>query len=51
MGFKHDRDSDIYEGTEMSCDLWRWTEECDHRPCPGDCDLCEENTEDEEDED
>ena len=32
----------------MSCDLWRWTEECDHRPCPGDCDLCEENDEDEE---
>lgn len=32
----------------MSCDLWRWTEECDRRPCPGDCDLCEENDEDEE---
>lgn len=48
MGFKYDRDSDIYEGNKMSCDLWRWTEECDHRPCPGDCDLCEENDEDEE---
>ena len=26
----------------MSCSLWRWTEECDSRPCPGDCDYCEE---------
>lgn len=33
----------------MSCSLWRWTEECDSRPCPGDCDLCEENNEDEDD--
>lgn len=24
----------------MSCDKWRWTEECDYRPCPGDCDYC-----------
>lgn len=32
----------------MSVDLWRWTEECDHRPCCGDCDNCSENTEDEE---
>lgn len=24
----------------MSCDKWRWTEECEGRPCPGDCDLC-----------
>lgn len=24
----------------MSCSLWRWTEICDHRPCPGDCDEC-----------
>lgn len=31
----------------MSCSLWRWTEECDSRPCPGDCDLCEENFEEE----
>ena len=35
----------------MSCSLYRWTEECDHRPCVGDCDLCDENTEDEDDED
>lgn len=26
----------------MSCSKWRWTEECDSRPCPGDCDYCEE---------
>ena len=32
----------------MSCDLWRWTEECDYIPCPGDCDLCDHNEEDEE---
>lgn len=32
----------------MSCSLWRWTEECEGKPCPGDCDLCEENDEDEE---
>lgn len=25
----------------MSCSKWRWTEECDSRPCPGDCDLCD----------
>jgi hypothetical protein len=25
----------------MSCSLWRWTEECDHRPCCGDCDRCD----------
>ena len=30
----------------MSCDLWRWTEECDTHICIGDCDLCEYNTED-----
>ena len=34
----------------MSCSLWRWTEECDYRPCCGDCDLCEYNDEDEEEE-
>ena len=35
----------------MSCSLWRWTEECDHRLCVGDCDLCDCNLEeDEEDE-
>ena len=38
----------IRKGENMSCSLWRWTEECDNRPCCGDCDLCEENTEDEE---
>lgn len=32
----------------MSCSLWRWTEECDHRPCCGDCDYCSYG-EDEED--
>lgn len=32
----------------MSCDLWRWTEECEGRPCPGDCDLCDYESEDEE---
>lgn len=37
----------------MSCSLWRWTEICDHRPCPGDCDECgypEDYTDDEEQE-
>lgn len=24
----------------MSVSKWRWTEECDGRPCPGDCDVC-----------
>ena len=32
----------------MSCDKYRWTEECEQRPCPGDCDLCDYNTEDED---
>lgn len=31
----------------MSCSKWRWTEECDHRPCVGDCDLCDYNDEEE----
>lgn len=35
----------------MSCSLWRWSEECDSRPCLGDCDLCEENNEDEDTDD
>ena len=34
----------------MSCSLWRYEESCEGRPCPGDCDLCsyegEENEED-----
>lgn len=34
----------------MSCSLWRWTEECDTRPCVGDCDFCGYNDEDEEEE-
>ena len=25
----------------MSWSKWRWTEACDHRPCVGDCDLCD----------
>ena len=25
----------------MSCSLWRYTEQCEGRPCPGDCDCCE----------
>jgi hypothetical protein len=31
----------------MSCSLWRWTEECETHFCPGDCDLCELNDEEE----
>ena len=25
----------------MSCSLWRYTEACEGRPCPGDCDCCD----------
>ena len=25
----------------MSCSKWRWTPECDSRPCCGDCDNCD----------
>lgn len=25
----------------MSVDLWRYTEECEGRLCPGDCDCCD----------
>lgn len=25
----------------MSCSLWRYTEQCEGRPCPGDCDYCD----------
>ena len=32
----------------MSVSLYRWTEECDRRECPGDCDMCHENEEDED---
>jgi len=24
----------------MSASKWRYTEECDGQPCPGDCDTC-----------
>lgn len=24
----------------MSCSKWKYTEDCDGRPCPGDCDHC-----------
>lgn len=34
----------------MSVSLWRWTEACDGQPCPGDCDHCDIE-EEEEDED
>lgn len=33
----------------MSVSLWRWSEECDGRACPGDCDGCTENAEDSDD--
>ena len=33
----------------MSCSKWRWTEICDYRPGPGDCDLCDYEEEDDED--
>lgn len=33
----------------MSVSLYRWTEACEGRECPGDCDLCHENEEDEDD--
>lgn len=32
----------------MSVSLYRWNESCDGQPCPGDCDVCDKNTEDEE---
>ena len=25
----------------MSCSKWRYTEACEGRPCPGDCDCCD----------
>ena len=25
----------------MSCDKWKYTENCDGEPCCGDCDLCD----------
>lgn len=35
----------------MSVSLYRWNESCDGQPCPGDCDSCTRNTEDEEEDD
>lgn len=32
----------------MSVSLWRWAEVCDHRACPGDCDFCDFDPEEEE---
>lgn len=32
----------------MSVDKWRWTPDCDRDVCVGDCDLCNKNTEEEE---
>ena len=34
----------------MSVSLYRWTEACDGGFCPGDCDLCSRNEEDEKEE-
>lgn len=33
----------------MSCSLYRWTEECEGKPCPGDCDICHDVPEEEDD--
>ena len=27
----------------MSVSKWRYSEECEGKPCPGDCDECEED--------
>ena len=32
----------------MSCSLYRYTELCENKECPGDCDLCSFYPEDEE---
>ena len=32
----------------MSCSKWRYTEECDYRPCCGDCDFCDYEEEEED---
>lgn len=32
----------------MSCSLWRWSERCEEKPCPGDCDKCKEEEDDDE---
>lgn len=33
----------------MSVSLYRWNESCDGQPCPGDCDVCPRNREEEDD--
>lgn len=33
----------------MSTSLYRWSEACEGRECPGDCDHCHENEEAEDD--
>ena len=36
----------------MSVDKWNWSPDCEGRPCPGDCDLCDkEDREEDENED
>ena len=30
----------------MSVSLWRWSEKCEGKPCPGDCDECGEEDDD-----
>ena len=32
----------------MSVSKWRYTEACEGRPCPGDCDNCSKEDEDED---
>jgi len=34
---------------EISASLYRYTDDCEGQPCPGDCDECSRNTEDETD--
>lgn len=41
---------EIIGGQLMSVDLWAWREECDHKACVGDCDLCDYAIEDEDEE-
>lgn len=35
-------------GDEVSVSKWRWQEDCDGYPCPGDCDHCGKEDEDDE---
>lgn len=32
----------------MSVSLWRWSKECEGRPCCGDCDECGEDDDEKE---